>query len=61
LPHIGPDAVKIGSPDGVTLSIFVVRGTSALAQRETGEQPMNATIRTEQLESIEADSDLAAV
>ena len=41
LPHIGRDAVKIGGPDGAV--IFVVRGTSALAQRETGEQPMNAT------------------
>jgi hypothetical protein len=38
LPHIGRDAVKIGSPDGVvTFIIFVVRGTTALAQRETGE------------------------
>ena len=40
--------------------IFVVRGTSALAQRETGEQPMTA-IRSEKTESTEADSDLAAV
>jgi hypothetical protein len=30
LPHIGPDAVKIDSPDGAT-STFVVRGTTALA------------------------------
>jgi hypothetical protein len=30
LPHIGPDAVKIGSPDGCS-STFVVRGTTALA------------------------------
>jgi hypothetical protein len=29
LPHIGPDAVKIGSPDSTVH--FVVRGTSALA------------------------------
>src|ERR1700744_3405207 len=40
--------------------MFVVRGTSALAQRETGEQPMNATIRSEQLESNDADGNLAA-
>ena len=32
LPHNGRDAVKIGSPDGRVT--FVVRGTSALAQRE---------------------------
>jgi hypothetical protein len=37
MPHIGPDAVKIGSPDGVT-STFVVRGTiRARFKRETGE------------------------
>jgi hypothetical protein len=36
LPHNGRDAVKIGSPDG-TARTFVVRGTSALGQRETGE------------------------
>jgi hypothetical protein len=42
--------------------IFVVRGTSALAQRETGEQPMNATIRSEKIEeTVEVDSNLAAV
>jgi hypothetical protein len=40
--------------------MFVVRGTSALAQRETGEQPMNATIRSEQLESNDTDGNLAA-
>jgi hypothetical protein len=62
LPHIGRDAVKIGSPDAVALfSSFVVRGTSALAQRETGEQPMNA-IRSEKVEeTTEADGNLAAV
>jgi hypothetical protein len=37
-------------------------GTSALAQRETGEQPMNATIRSEKIEEpTEVDSNLAAV
>jgi len=37
LPHIGPDAVKIRSPDGCTLQ-FVVRGTiRARYTRETGE------------------------
>jgi hypothetical protein len=42
---------------------FVVRGTSALAYRETEEEPMNATIRSEQVESTEdvVDSNLAAV
>src|SRR5580704_3059153 len=37
------------------------RGGHPLAQRETGEQPMNATIRSEQVESTEVDSNLAAV
>jgi hypothetical protein len=62
LPHIGPDAVKIGSPDGTT-STFVGRGTTALALlRETGEQLMTA-IRSEKNDSIEATegSDQAAV
>jgi hypothetical protein len=59
LPHIGPDPVKISPPDSVTYS--VMRGTSALAQRETGEQPMNATNRSEKIESTEVDSNLAAV
>jgi hypothetical protein len=39
---------------------FVVRGTSAPVQRETGEQPMNA-IRSEKIESTEVDNNLAAV
>jgi hypothetical protein len=63
LPHIGPDAVKIGSPDGIT-STFVVRGTTALASLcETGEQPMTAirSEKTESIESTEEDSNLAAV
>jgi hypothetical protein len=60
LPQIGPDAVKIDSADGDTAT-FVVRGTSALAQRETGVRPMNATIRPEKIESTDADSNLAAV
>jgi hypothetical protein len=42
----------------IALLYFVVRGT--LAQRETGEQPMNA-IRSEKIESTEEDSNLAAV
>ena len=42
----------------MALLYFVVRGT--LAQRETGEQPMNA-IRSEKIESTEEDSNLAAV
>jgi hypothetical protein len=58
LPHIGRDAVKISSPDSVTY--FRRAGASALAQRETGEQPMNA-IRSEKVESTEADENLAAV
>jgi hypothetical protein len=37
------------------------RGGHPLAQRETGEQPMNATIRSEKVESTEVDSNLAAV
>ncbi len=44
----------------MALLYFVVRGTSALAQRETGKRPMNA-IRSEKVESIEDDSNLAAV
>jgi hypothetical protein len=35
LPHIGPDAVKISSPDG-SRSIFVVRGTTAPLNAKTG-------------------------
>jgi hypothetical protein len=61
LPQIGPDPVKIGSPDSPTAT-FVVRGTLA-PLRETGEQPMTA-IRSEKIESIESteeDSNLAAV
>jgi hypothetical protein len=36
LPHNGRDAVKISSPDGAARTL-VVRGTTALGQRETGE------------------------
>jgi hypothetical protein len=54
LPHIGRDAVKIGGPDGVAL-----RGT--LASRESGVEPMNASIRSEKVESTEVDPNLAAV
>jgi hypothetical protein len=61
LPQIGPDAVKIRKPDGRDLNFFVMRGASALARRETGEFPMNATTRSEQVESPEIDdSNLAA-
>ena len=50
LPHIGPDAVKIGSPDGTHFN-FRRAGTTALASLcETGEQPMTA-IRSEKIES----------
>jgi hypothetical protein len=61
LPQIGPDPVKIGSPDSPTAT-FAVRGTLA-PLRETGEQPMTA-IRSEKIESIESteeDSNLSAV
>jgi hypothetical protein len=63
LPHIGPDAVKIGGPDSrhFTSVHFVVRGTAALAQCETGEKPMNVTNRSEQVESATEASNLDAV
>jgi hypothetical protein len=61
LPHIGRDPVKIGGPDGVVYSSFISScGGHPLAQREPGEQPMNA-IRSEKTESTEVDSNLAAV
>jgi hypothetical protein len=51
LPHLGRDAVKIGRPDSTHQnSNVVVRGT--LAQRDTGERPMNA-IRSEKIEELE--------
>jgi hypothetical protein len=58
LPHIGPDAVKINSPDGIT---YIRRAGDIRARitRETGEKPMNA--RSEKVESTEVDSNLAAV
>jgi hypothetical protein len=59
LPHIGPDAVKISTPDSATYLRHA--GTSALAQCETREQPMNATNRSEKVESTEVDSNLDAV
>jgi hypothetical protein len=56
-PHIGRDAVKIGSPDGAA---YVRRaGDRAHNTRETGEQPMTAT-RSERIESTELETDLAA-
>src|SRR6266404_5226237 len=59
LPHIGRDAVKIGSTDGA--SYFRRAGDiRARITRETGEKPMNA-IRSEKVESTEVDSNLAAV
>jgi hypothetical protein len=60
LPHIGRDAVKISSPDGVAL--FRRAGdVRARYTRETGEEPMNA-IRSEKVESTEGeDPNLAAV
>src|ERR1700756_5290802 len=42
-------------------STFVVRGHPRSLKRETGERPMNATNRTEKIESTEVDSNLAAV
>ena len=36
-------------------------GDTALGTRETGEQPMNATIRSETIESTDVDPNLAAV
>jgi hypothetical protein len=66
-PQIGPDVVKIGSTDG-SITNSSCGGTSALAQRETGNKPMNATPATpatpsEQTETstTEADTNLAAV
>jgi len=58
LPHIGRDAVKINSPDGVA---YIRRAGDIRARysRETGEKPMNA--RSEKVESTEVDSNLAAV
>ena len=44
----------------MALVYFVVRGTSALAQREKGKRPMNV-IRSEKIESTEDDTNLAAV
>ena len=44
----------------IALLYFVVRGTSALAQREKGKQPMNVT-RSEKIESIEDVTNLDAV
>jgi hypothetical protein len=59
LPHIGRDAVKIRSTDGVT---YFRRAGDIRARitRETGEQPMNVT-RSEKVETAEVDSNLAAV
>ena len=56
MPHIGRDAVKIGSPYG-TVNIDVRGDTRGREQRETGKQPMNA-IRPEKIESIEEDTNL---
>jgi hypothetical protein len=56
MPHIGRDAVKFGGPDGGSSR----GGHSARITSETGEQPMTA-IRSEKIESTEADSNLAAV
>jgi hypothetical protein len=60
LPHIGRDAVKIGSPDSPALRRRA--GTSALASyAKTEGWPMNATNRSEEVETAEVDTDLAAV
>jgi hypothetical protein len=57
LPHIGRDAVKIGSPDGTCFDCRRA-GDRARFIRETGELAMNA-IR-EKIESIEEESDFGA-
>jgi hypothetical protein len=59
LPHIGRDAVKIGSPDGLLTSSWG-GDIRARITREKGKQPMNVT-RSEKIESTEDDSNLAAV
>ena len=51
LPHIGRDAVKIGSPDGARL-ISSCGGHPRSRQRETGEQPMNATFVLKKLNQL---------
>jgi hypothetical protein len=58
LPHIGPDAVKIGNADGVA-SLRRAGDIRAGHTRELGEQPMTA-IRSEKAESTVEDSNLAA-
>jgi hypothetical protein len=60
LPHIGRDAVKIGGPDG-TVEFRRAGDNRARYTRETGEKPMNASVRSETIESTEVDSNLAAV
>jgi len=58
LPHIGRDAVKISSPDGAV----EFRRAGDNRARYTGRgKPMNATIRSDKVESTEADPNLAAV
>jgi hypothetical protein len=60
LPHIGPDPVKIGRPDG-NVNFRRAGDIRARCNANTGEWPMNATIRSEKIESTEVDSNLAAV
>jgi hypothetical protein len=57
LPHIGPDAVKIGTPDG--LNFRRAGDIRARYTRELGDQPMTV-IRSEKVESTVEDSNLAA-
>src|SRR5262245_6118087 len=59
-PQLGPDAVKFGSPDGPFVNSSC-GGKSALATRTRG-KPMNATNRSEEIETeSEVDTNLAAV
>ena len=53
-------AMRSKSAALMALLNFVVRGTTALATH-AGEKPMNATIRSDKVESTEADPNLAAV
>jgi hypothetical protein len=60
LPHNGRDVVNIGSPDAAAFSScgdFRARFT----RDKTGEWPMNAINRSEQVEATEEDTDLSAV
>src|SRR6202000_2287962 len=51
--------VKIGRPDG-NVNFRRAGGHPRSLKRETGVRPMNATIRSEKIESTEVDRNLAA-